>query len=149
MGVDSTLLSFYGPELIHLTLDISGDNIAFTTKNLQSLSEEAFWGVVGRPETVELLAADGSLLSPSLPKQLVRKVNWDSWVDEDEEDLRLVDFGETFRIESPPKVLPQPGPLRAPERLLTDSLDHRVDLWRVGSVIISPPDDDRREADDG
>lgn len=32
-----------------------------------------------------------------LPKQLVETVGWDNGTDEDEEDIRIIDFGAPFR----------------------------------------------------
>ncbi|KAF3008232.1 hypothetical protein E8E15_000448 [Penicillium rubens] len=62
---------------------------------------------------------------------------WDEWIDEDDEDIRLFDFGEGFFQGQEPKKLAQPGSLRVPETIFTDSFDYRVDLWRTGCMIYS------------
>lgn len=56
-------------------------------------------------------------------------------IGEDEEDVRLLDFGETFTNGTEPERIAQPGGLRAPETLVTDRFDHKLDLWRVGAVV--------------
>jgi len=99
------------------------------------LSKDELFDVVGEPETAELLMADASLPGPRLPKQLVRTIEWDNWIDESEEDIRLVDLGESFRFESAPSVLAQPSALRVPETFFSGQFNHKVDLWRVGCVV--------------
>lgn len=95
--------------------------------------------IIGQPETAELLCMDGSPLSPAFPKELVRAAQWDCWTDEDEEDIRLIDMGESFRLESNLSCLAQPSELRAPETFFTGKFDYRVDLWRVGCIVRTFP----------
>ena len=70
-----------------------------------------------------------------MPKQLVKKADWDNWIDEDEEDVRLIDFGEAFVQGSKPDILAQSADLRAPETIFTGQFDHRLDLWRTGITV--------------
>jgi len=58
-------------------------------------------------------------------------------VDEDNEDLRIIDFGESFHQGAEPERLSQPGPFRVPEIIFGEPFDHRVDLWCAGCVIYS------------
>lgn len=78
---------------------------------------------------------DGTPLGPRLPKHLVRKAEWVDWTDEDEEDIRLIDFGEALPLGKAPARIAQPQDLRVPETIFTDHFDHRVDLWRAGCVV--------------
>ncbi|KND91969.1 hypothetical protein TOPH_03284 [Tolypocladium ophioglossoides CBS 100239] len=112
--------------------DISGANIAFTATQLVHLSEEDLFNVIGSPQSTELARVDGKPLCPSLLKQLVQKAIWDDWTDEDEEDIRLLDWGEAFLHGAEPAKLAQPGDLRVPEIIFTTRFDRRVDLWRAG-----------------
>lgn len=82
------------------------------------------------------MRVDGTPLHPGLPKQLVEKIQWAEWCHEDDEDLRFIDVAQVFPLHSPPKRLDQPFELRAPETIFQDKIDHRVDLWRVGCVVI-------------
>lgn len=50
-----------------------------------------------------------------MPKQLVKTAVWESWIEEDEEDIRLIDFGEAFAYGSRPSTLAQPTNLEVPE----------------------------------
>lgn len=122
-------------ELTQHLIDISGSNIAFTTCNLADLSKEELFAIIGEPKTAALSYTDMSPLGPELPKQLVGKAPWDSWTDEDEEDIRLIDLGESFHFESVPDQLAQPSELRAPETLFIGKFDYKLDLWRVGCVV--------------
>lgn len=70
-----------------------------------------------------------------MPKQLVRTASWDDWIDEDEEDIRLTDLGESFMHGNEPLKLGQPLGSEAPETIFTDSFDYRVDLWRAGCTV--------------
>lgn len=80
---------------------------------------------------------DGLPLEPGIPKQLVERAKWPGWVDEDEEDVRLIDFGEAFVQGSRPDTISQPPGFRPPERLLTNDFDHRLDLWCTGLTVWS------------
>lgn len=50
-------------------------------------------------------------------------------------DIRLYDFGQSFFHGKEPEVLVQPRIMTAPEGILTDSFDYRVDLWSIGYMV--------------
>ena len=99
------------------------------------LTENDFLKVLGAPESEELARLDGKPLDNGIPNQLVKAAGWDEWIDEDDEDLRIIDLGESFLQGAEPKTLAQPGCLQAPETIFTDSFDYRLDLWRGGCVV--------------
>jgi hypothetical protein len=119
----------------HFSLDISGRNIAFTCSHLWNQTEEQLFDVLGFPEIEPLARVDGTSLGAGLPTQLVKAADWGEWIDEDEEDIRIFDFGESFFQGQEPRKLAQPGSLRVPETIFTDSFDYRVDLWRTGCMV--------------
>jgi len=94
-----------------------------------------FLKVLGAPESEELARLDGKPLDNGLPNQLVKAAGWDEWIDEDDEDLRIIDLGESFLQGAETKTLAQPRCLQAPETIFTDSFDYRLDLWRGGCVV--------------
>ena len=118
--------------------DVSGANLVFTAEKLAHLPEEPLFDVIGAPETAKLARVEGGSLCSSLPRYLVQKVGWDDWVDEDEEDIRLLDWGEAFLHGEEPAKLAQPADLRAPETLFTGKFDCRIDLWRAGCMVRIP-----------
>ena len=110
-------------------------NVAFTCNALAHLTDEEFFKVLGAPESEELARLDGKPLDEGLPNQLVKAADWIRWTDETVEDLRIFDLGEAFLKGAEPKMLAQPRQLKAPETILTDSYDYRVDLWSAGIVV--------------
>lgn len=82
-----------------------------------------------------MIREDGQPIDPRFPKHIVRQAEWDHWLDEDKEDVRLIDWGETFRTGEEPERLAQPVDCKAPETIFTDYLDYRTDLWRAGIVV--------------
>ena len=114
---------------------MSGANVAFTSDRLSQLTEEKLFEVLGTPESVELIRRDGKLLDHGVPGQLVKATGWDNWIDEDDEDIRVLDLGEAFLKGAEPEKLPQPSHLRAPETIFMDSCDSRHDLWRAGIMV--------------
>ncbi|KAB8205792.1 kinase-like domain-containing protein [Aspergillus parasiticus] len=117
--------------------DISGRNMAFSCTHLSHASENETFEVLGTPEIEPLVRVDGAPLQNGLPTRLVKAAEWVEWVDEDDEEFRLLDVGESFLQGEEPKVLAQPGTLRVPETIFTDSFNYRVDLWRAGCMIYS------------
>lgn len=83
----------------------------------------------------DLIRLDGQSLDPSLPRQLVNKAGWKDWVDEDEEDIRLIDFSSSFMTAKRPAELAQAPDMRAPETIFMDIFGDRVDLWGVGATV--------------
>ncbi|KAG8163084.1 hypothetical protein KVR01_007562 [Diaporthe batatas] len=115
--------------------DISSHNVAFCASNIRHASEEDVLGVVGTPVVEDLIREDGQPVEPRFPKHLVRRAEWFGWVGEGVEDIRLADWGESFRLGEEPPRLAQPADCKAPETIFTERLDYRVDLWRAGLVI--------------
>ena len=99
------------------------------------MSKERLFKILGVPESEQLIRLDGKPLDKGLPSHLVKTTSWDCWIDEDDEDLRIIDFGEAFLQNQKPTKLAQPGGLKAPETIFTDTFDHRVDLWRAGIMV--------------
>ena len=81
---------------------------------------------------------DGEPLDKGVPGQLVKATDWNNWIDEDDEDLRIFDLGEAFLKGEEPEKLAQPSHLRAPETIFMDSCDSRLDLWRAGIMVRTP-----------
>ena len=91
--------------------------------------------IIGVPKSENLVRRDGKALAPGMPKQLVKATGWDDWIDEDEEDIRLIDLGEAFPYDAPPAELAEPSELKVPEKIFTGTFDYRIDLWRAGCLV--------------
>ncbi|KAJ6785229.1 hypothetical protein PWT90_05107 [Aphanocladium album] len=115
--------------------DLSPGDVVFNVENLQKLNRQQLFELVGEPETAVLSRADGLPLECNMPKQMVNSMQWKNWNCQGEEKLCLVDWGEAFRIGSPPRKLEQTPEIQAPETTFMDAFDHRVDLWAAGCCI--------------
>lgn len=102
---------------------------------LSQAPKEELLDILGRPEPEELSRLDGQPLDVSLPKQLVETASWVDWADEDEEDLRIINFGEAFLQGAEARNLAQPPSLRGPETIFATGFDYKLDLWHIGIVV--------------
>jgi serine/threonine-protein kinase SRPK3 len=109
--------------------------MAFSGRRLSNMTKESLFEILGTPFTEELTRIDGMPIVDGIPKYLVRNASWDGWVNDDKDNLRLLDFGEYFVQGEEPEIITQPGGLMAPETVLTEVFDYRVDLWRVGMAV--------------
>lgn len=88
---------------------------------------------MGPTECCDLVRRDKGPIEPGMPRQLMATAFWDDWFEEEEEDIRLIDFGEAFAHDA--AMLARPSDLQVPERIFGDSFDYRVDLWGVGCTV--------------
>lgn len=117
-------------------LDLHTRNLIFTIPPIHSLREEEFFQKLGKPETGLLRRNDGKPLEPGMPKYLVRPTSYPA-VLSSFHPIKIVDFGESFLSNDIPDTLHTPLPVRAPEIIFGDKLDHRVDLWSMGCMVSS------------
>ena len=90
---------------------------------MSTATKNAPFSPLGVPEPEKLVRLDGKLLEKSSLKHLIPTTGWDHWVDE---DIRIIDPGESFLQGAEPERQAQPGPLRVPEKssrnlLITES----------------------------
>jgi hypothetical protein len=64
-------------------------------------------------------------LDKALLQYLVKAAEWFGWMDE---DLWIIDLGESFLQGEEPTKLAQPGTLQVPETLFTEPFDHGVQV---------------------
>lgn len=110
-----------------------------TTPRLSHLNKDGLFKVLGDPIVEEFARLDGKPVGDNCPKQLVESTCWADWSDEDEEDIRIIDFGQTFLQGYEPRRLAQSGDWQVPEEILADAFDYRLDLWRAGIVVRTNP----------
>jgi serine/threonine-protein kinase SRPK3 len=99
------------------------------------MAEDELLKTLGMPQTEILSRLDGKPLDKDLPTQLIETASWEDWIDEDDEDIRIVDFSESFFRGAEPTKLAQPVTLRVPETIFENEFDYRVDLWRAGCMV--------------
>lgn len=116
-------------------LDLHTRNLAFTIPSIHSLREEEFFQKLGEPETGLLRRNDGKPLEPGMPEYLVRPTSYPPDLSLSSHPIKIVDFGESFLSNDIPETLHTPLPVRAPEIIFGDKLDHHVDLWSMGCMV--------------
>ncbi|KAH8808513.1 kinase-like domain-containing protein [Xylogone sp. PMI_703] len=117
--------------------DINGNNIVFTSECLSDWTQKRLFKITGKPKASKLIRLDKKPIDKGLPAHLVKAMKWHLWIYDDEEDLKLIDFGESFLRGTEVEELAQPTDLVVPESIFTESIDYRVDLWRAGLMIYS------------
>lgn len=115
--------------------DLHTRNIAFTLPSLDSMSEKALLAKLGTPRKSLIRASNQGPLPPGMPKYLVWPTDTFAGMSDLETPTKIIDFGESFLPGDRPQHLHTPLALRAPELLLGDEWDFRVDLWALGCAV--------------
>jgi serine/threonine-protein kinase SRPK3 len=119
--------------------DLHTRNLTFTLPPLDSLHEAEFCQKLGKPEVGLVRRDDGKPLDPGMPEYLVRPTSYPIDFSLSSHSIKIVDFGESFLNNGVPNTLHTPLPIRAPEIIFGDHLDYRVDLWSMGCMVGSNP----------
>lgn len=106
---------------------------------MQALREEEFLQKLGQPETGQVRRKDGQPLAPGVPRYLVKPTSYPVDLNSSFKSIKIVDFGQSFLSDECPGVLNTPLPVRAPEIIFKDKLDHRVDLWSMACLVSLAP----------
>ncbi|KAI0140538.1 kinase-like domain-containing protein [Xylariaceae sp. FL1272] len=115
--------------------DLHTRNIAFTLPLSDSTAEDDLSRMLGEPEVAQVRRANGERPERGVPQYIVRPSSYPSGVSSLHGSVRIVDYGESFFDADPPATLHTPLAVRAPEVVLGDVFDHRVDLWSMGCLI--------------
>lgn len=116
-------------------LDLHTCNLAFAIPFIHSLREEEFFQRLGNPETGLLRRNDRKPLDSGVPEYLVRPTSYPADLSLSFHAVKIIDFGESFFDHKMPDTLHTPLPVRAPEIIFKDKLDHNVDLWSMGCMV--------------
>lgn len=98
------------------------------------MTDEDLLDVTGWPNIESLVRVDGKPVVKEFPQELTEAAVREDWKDQDTEDLRILDFGESFRQGAEPTEIAQPANLRVLELIFTVHIDYRSDLWHAGTV---------------
>lgn len=77
---------------------------------------------------------------PNLPSEVVASVQWGGWYDDANEEIRLIDWGESFSTNETVSrsIIAQPLNLTTPETIFVELVDFKHDLWRAGAMVSTP-----------
>jgi serine/threonine-protein kinase SRPK3 len=106
---------------------------------VQALREEEFLQKLGQPETGNVQRKDGQPLGLGVPRYLVKPTFYPIDVKSSFRSIKIVDFGQSFLNDECPGVLNTPLPVRAPEIIFKDKVDHRMDLWSMACLVSLAP----------
>jgi serine/threonine protein kinase len=118
-----------------VVIDLHTRNLAFAMPHIDNLTEEKFIEILGKPEVGYVQKRDGKFLEAGVPEYVVRPASYgnNSWILA--QDVKIIDFGESFLHTAPPETLHTPLSLRAPEVIFQDHIDYRIDLWSMGCMV--------------
>ncbi|KAI0867389.1 kinase-like domain-containing protein [Hypoxylon argillaceum] len=115
--------------------DLHTRNIVFTLPLLNSTAEDELSRILGEPEVAQIRRVNGERPERGVPQYIVRPSPYPSSVLSLSSSVKIVDYGESFFDADSPATLHTPLAVRAPEVVLGDVFDHRVDLWSMGCLL--------------
>lgn len=130
-----TRLSYVPQNRLLTDKDLHTRNIVFSAPNLDLLDENAFVERLGRPETAMIKTFDGTPTSNHVPAYLVRPCTGAVNNVGTSCGFKIIDFGESFLNGQKPDKLNTPLVVRAPEAIIGDKIDHRVDMWSMACLV--------------
>ncbi|KAF5683484.1 CMGC kinase [Fusarium circinatum] len=118
--------------------DFRPSNILVKLCNLDHLSEDELFSLLGHPEEIQVQMESGEDLPASSPRYLVPPADISGLGNEFlTEEICVIDFGESFKFSSPPEDLGIPENYLPPEILLEESdvIGPACDLWALGCTL--------------
>lgn len=91
---------------------------------------------LGEPNKEPLLTISGKSPSPSGPEYLVEDLSLDRLDSRFISDqVSIIDFGESYRMDSPPEDLGITASFRSPELLFDNTIGVECDLWALACTV--------------
>ncbi|KAF7715949.1 Uncharacterized protein PECH_004628 [Penicillium ucsense] len=115
--------------------DLHTRNLAFTMRCVDQVTEDVFFEILGKPEIGRVHRRDGKNLELGVPEYIVKPTSYRTRSWDSTQSIKIIDFGESFLCNAAPHTLHTPLPVRAPEVLFQDQIDHHVDLWSMGCML--------------
>lgn len=91
---------------------------------------------LGEPSLDPVLTASGELPGPNAPKYLVRGIDFDE-IDSRyvTDQIRIIDFGESYEPSNPPEDLGIPMGYLPPETIIDNTMGIASDLWALACTL--------------
>ncbi|KAI1074009.1 kinase-like domain-containing protein [Whalleya microplaca] len=122
--------------------DFRPANILARISNLDGLSEEELFRLVGRPRQTRVITASREKHDlPTAPQYLVYPIIWENIAQDPSArglitgKICITDFGESFEISNPPSYLGIPQSYCAPEYILDKTVGPCCDLWALACTL--------------
>ncbi|KAI0536750.1 kinase-like protein [Xylaria digitata] len=117
--------------------DVTTANILFTLPSIGQLEEADIYRLFGLPKTGVLETESGEPTGPEAPRYIVKTLDFlSSTSNIIGQDVKLVDFDQSFAISSPPKkMIGTPAEFLAPEVAVGLPASPASDVWALGCCI--------------
>jgi serine/threonine-protein kinase SRPK3 len=120
-------------------IDLHTRNLAFALPSLSALTETEFLQKFPTPEIDAIARKDGKPLQPNMPAYLVKPTSFLSDVSLEQQQIKIIDFGQSFYNDATPEILHNPLCVSPPEVIFGEKLDHHADLWSTGCMVSADP----------
>lgn len=123
--------------LLTISADLTPSNILFELTEINAWSEDTIYAKFGDILQEPVETTSGEPLGPHAPTYLVEAISVSNMcLDIITEHIRIVDFGQSFRCDSPPeRGMGIPMSYMAPELLFENIAGTASDLWALGCTI--------------
>jgi serine/threonine protein kinase len=123
--------------LLTISADLTPSNILFELTEINAWSEDTIYAKFGDILQEPVETTSGEPLGPHAPTYLVEAISVSNMcLDMITEHIRIVDFGQSFRCDSPPeRGMGIPMSYMAPELLFENIAGTASDLWALGCTI--------------
>jgi serine/threonine protein kinase len=123
--------------LLTISADLTPSNILVELTEINAWSEDTIYAKFGDILQEPVETTSGEPLGPHAPTYLVEAISVSNMcLDMITEHIRIVDFGQSFRCDSPPeRGMGIPMSYMAPELLFENIAGTASDLWALGSTI--------------
>ncbi|KAH8815307.1 kinase-like domain-containing protein [Xylogone sp. PMI_703] len=116
--------------------DFRPSNILLRLTGFDKLSEDELIKQLGEPNKEPLLTISGKSSAPSGPEYIVEDINLDRLDAQFISDqVSIIDFGESYHMDSPPRDLGIAASFRSPELLFENAISIGCDLWPLACTI--------------
>ncbi|CAG8950941.1 hypothetical protein HYFRA_00003159 [Hymenoscyphus fraxineus] len=117
--------------------DLTTSNVLLEISSIDQWSIEQVYEILGEPSIVDLHDVSGEPnTSPSGPKYIVEPINIMELFVLRTRNIKLIDFGESFRVATPPEDgVGTPVQFCSPELFFHHTASKASDIWALGCTI--------------
>lgn len=118
------------------TADLTPYNIVFELPNIESMTLDGFFQLLGPIQSQRLLPAKGQgRYSPHGPKHIVESPDFSTLDIASLTRVRIIDLGQAFFVDQPPKFLGTPIDFFPPELCFDFLPSPKSDIWQLACVF--------------
>ncbi|KAL9120380.1 MAG: hypothetical protein Q9187_003070 [Circinaria calcarea] len=122
--------------LAHTVQDLQARNISFQVPNLDFWTVEQIYKRFNEPTMNSVSRLDGHPLGPEVPPYTVERAwLWDPSIDGVFDQVKIIDFGESFFSKDEQRELHVPMLIQPPESLFNEKVGLPADIWSFACTI--------------